>query len=107
MALGIALAAVLFCLVGVTLVVRYDSINEFLMPSVLYALLLTLPMLGILGVGPAAWYLPHPIQGPLTLMQIDAPHTAGRLAYAIGYPLLWIGPAYLWSRRALGRARNA
>jgi fluoroquinolone transport system permease protein len=63
MVLGIALAAVLFCLVGVALVVRYDSINEFLMPSVLYTLLLTLPILGIFGVGSATWYLPHPIQG--------------------------------------------
>lgn len=107
MALGIALAAVLFCLAGVALAVRYDSINEFLMPSVLYALVLMLPLLGILGGGTAAWYLPHPIQGPLSLMRIDAPHTAGRLAYAIGYPLLWIVPAYLWSRRALGRSRSA
>lgn len=107
MAVGIALAAALFCLAGVGLVVRYDSINEFLLPSVLYASLLTLPMLGIFGFGPAAWYLPHPIQGPLSLMQIDATHTAGRLAYAIAYPILWIVPLYLWSRRALRRARNA
>ncbi|HVR30624.1 MAG TPA: ABC transporter permease, partial [Thermoanaerobaculia bacterium] len=35
MACGIALAAALFCLAGVALVVRYDSINEFLLPSVL------------------------------------------------------------------------
>lgn len=107
MALGIALAAPLFCLVGVALVVRYDSINEFLMPSVLYTILLTLPVLGIFGVGSAAWYLPHPIQGPLELMQISAPPTAGRLSYAIGYPLLWIVPVYLWSRRALRRTRSS
>lgn len=107
MAVGIALAAALFCLAGVGLVVRYDSINEFLLPSVLYTSLLTLPILGIFGVLPAAWFLPHPIQGPLSLMQIDGTPTAGLLAYAIGYPILWIVPAYLWSRRALGRARNA
>jgi fluoroquinolone transport system permease protein len=107
MAVGIALAAALFCLAGVGLVVRYDSINEFLLPSVLYTSLLTLPILGIFGVLPAAWFLPHPIQGPLSLMQIDGRLTAGLLAYAIGYPILWIVAAYLWSRRALGRARNA
>ena len=107
MAVGIALAAALFCLAGVGLVLRYDSINEFLLPSVLYTSLLTLPILGIFGFLPAAWFLPHPIQGPLSLMQIDGTLTAGLLAYAIGYPILWIVPAYLWSRRALGRARNA
>ena len=107
MAVGIALAAVLFCLAGVALVVRYDSINAFLMPSVLYTSLLSLPILGVFGFGPPHWYLLHPIEGPLSLMQVDVPQTAGRLAYAIGYPLLWVVPVYLWSRRALRRARNA
>lgn len=106
-AAGISLSAILFCLAGVALVVRYESISEFLMPSVLYATLLTLPVLGVFGVGPAAWYLPHPIQGPLALMQIDAPHTVGGLGYAIGYPLLWTVPAWVWSRRALARTRSA
>lgn len=107
MTVGIALAAVLFCLAGVGLVVRYDSINEFLLPSVLYTFLLTLPILGVFGFGSPAWYLPHPIHGPLSLMRIDATHTVAGLAYAVGYPVLWIVPAYLWSRRALRRARNA
>ena len=90
MALGIALAAVLFCLAGVALVVHYESINEFIMPSVLYTAILSLPMLGYFGVGAREWYLPHPIQGPLELMQMQTPHTPGGLAYAIGYPALWI-----------------
>jgi len=107
MALGVVLAAALFCLVGVALVVRYDSINEFLLPSVPYTFLLSLPLLGIFGIGADAWYLPHPIQGPLELMRIDALYSGGRLAYAIGYPLVWIVPVYLWSRRALESARNA
>lgn len=106
-ALGIALAAPLFCLVGVALVLRYDSINEFLMPSVPYTVLLTLPMLGIFGVGPTTLYLPHPVQGPLELMQIGVPLTSDRLIYAIGYPLLWIVPVYRWSRRTLSRARSS
>lgn len=104
---GIALSATLFCLAGVALVVRYESISEFLMPSVLYATLLTLPVLGVFGVGPPVWYLLHPIQGPLALMQIDSQHTVGGLGYAIGYPLLWTVPAWVWSRRALARTRSA
>jgi fluoroquinolone transport system permease protein len=102
-ALGIALSGLLFGLAGVALVARYDSVNEFLMPSVLYTFGLTLPVLGVFGVGPPGAYLPHPIHGPLALLQIDVPMTSGWLVYAIGYPVLWIVPVYLWSRRALAR----
>lgn len=102
-AVGIALAAPLFCFAGVALVVRYEAINEFLMPSVLYTAFLTLPVLGFFGVGTREWYLAHPIQGPLELMQIEPPYLTGRVAYAIGYPLLWTFLFYLWSRRALRR----
>ena len=105
-ALGIALAAVVLCLAGVALVVRYEAINEFLMPSVLYTGLLSLPLLGYLGLGARAWYLPHPLQGPLELMQLPAPHTPGGLSYATLCPALWIVPAYLWSRRALRGMRS-
>lgn len=107
MAAGIALAAALFCLAGLALAARHDGVNSFLMPSVLYTFLLTLPILGVFGVGSSSWYLPHPAQGPLTLMQIDAPHTPGIVAYAIGYPLLWMPLLYLWSRRAVIRLRHA
>ena len=105
-ALGIALAAALFCLAGVGLIVRYEAINEFIMPSVLYTFLLSLPLLGYFGLGARVWYLPHPIQGALDLMQLRPPHTLGGLAYAIGYPALWTVPLYLWSRRALRGMRS-
>jgi fluoroquinolone transport system permease protein len=103
MAMGIGLSAILFCLAGVAVVTRYDSVNEFLLPSVVYVFLLTLPLLGILGLGSTVWYLPHPAQAALALMQMNGPDTASRWIYAVGYPLLWIGPAYVWSRRALLR----
>jgi fluoroquinolone transport system permease protein len=106
-ALGIALAAALFCLAGVAVVVHYEAINEFIMPSVIYTFLLSLPILGYFGMGSRVWYLPHPIQGPLELIQMRAPFTPGGLTYAIGYPVLWIVPAYLWSRRALRQIRIA
>jgi fluoroquinolone transport system permease protein len=106
MSFGIALAAAVFALAGVALVVHYESINEFIMPSVLYAAVLSLPVLGVFGVGARVWYLPHPIQGPLDLMSIQTPYAPGALTYAIGYPLLWIVGFYLWSRRALRGVRR-
>ena len=106
MSLGIALAAMLFCLSGVALIVHYESINEFIMPSVLYTAVLSLPVLGYFGVGAREWYLLHPIQGSLELMQMQTPYMPARLSYAIGYPLLWLIPIVLWSRRALRRLRS-
>ncbi len=106
-AAGVGLTAVPFCLAGVAVVLRYASISEFLIPSVLYALLLTAPLLGVFGFGSPAWYALHPLQGPLALMQGSWPATAGELAYAVGYPLIWTAPAYVWSRRALERTRDA
>jgi fluoroquinolone transport system permease protein len=106
MALGITHAAILFCLSGVALIVRYESINEFIMPSVLYTAVLSLPILGYFGVGAREWYLLHPIQGSLELMQMQTPYIPARLAYSVGYPLLWLVPISLWSRRALRRLRS-
>jgi fluoroquinolone transport system permease protein len=106
MCLGITLAATLFCLAGVALIVHYQSINEFIMPSVLYTAVLSLPVLGYFGVGAREWYLLHPVQGALELMQMNTPYSPPRLAYAIGYPLIWLVPFTLWSRRALRRLRS-
>ena len=105
MSIGISLAAVLFCLSGVALIVHYESINEFIMPSVLYTAILSLPVLGYFGVGAREAYLAHPIHGPLELMRLQPLDAPGGLAYAIGYPLIWIVPISFWSRRALRRLR--
>ncbi|HEX2270783.1 MAG TPA: hypothetical protein VHH35_14650 [Pyrinomonadaceae bacterium] len=106
MSIGIVLAAILFCLSGVALIVHYESINEFIMPSVLFTAVLSLPILGYFGVGARAWYLLHPIQGSLELMQMQTPYIPARLAYAIGYPLFCLIPISLWSRRALRRLQS-
>ncbi len=105
LAVGLTLASLLLCLFGVAIVTRYSSINEYLMPSVLYTTLLSLPLLGYFGLGPRIFYDWHPIQGALDLMRAGAePLGSGRLVYAIVFPLLWLGPVYLWSRRALRRS---
>ena len=59
--------------------------------------------LGYFGFGPRFVYTGHPIQGVLDLMQTVEPLGGWRLVYAIVYPMLWLAPVYLWSRRALRR----
>ena len=105
LAVGIALASALFCLVGIVLVTRYDSINEYLLPSVAYTFVLSLPLLGYFGFGARVLYDWHPLQGPLALMSAGAaPLSAERAVYAVVYPLVFLGPVYYWTRRALRRS---
>jgi fluoroquinolone transport system permease protein len=105
---GIMLASAIMTMIGAALVCRYRSLNEFIMPSVLYTMLLAIPMLGWFGLGATAIYDWHPLQGPLGLMGARAvPLSTGRLAYAVTWPLLWIGPVYLWSRRAIAGSARA
>ena len=91
-------------LVGFVAVARYDSINEYLVPSVLYAGLASLPVFPwLLGWDHWLLYL-HPLQGTLLVMRAAfGPLATWQLAYGILYPALWIGLAGAWSRRAFQR----
>jgi fluoroquinolone transport system permease protein len=101
MAAGIVLSAALFCLAGIALVLPYRSINEFLLPSVLYSFALSVPLLGLFGIGSLSWYALHPTYGPMRLLQIDEPLSPAGLIHAIAYPAACIAVVYVWSRRAL------
>lgn len=86
---GIVLASVLFCLTGFLAVARYDSINEFLMPSFLYTMGLTLPFLPYFGLLDSWLFDLHPMQAPLALLEaaLDAsgagPSTVAAVSAAI------------------------
>ncbi|MDX1436842.1 MAG: hypothetical protein R3335_08530 [Anaerolineales bacterium] len=106
LAAGVVLMAAMMALIGFVAVSRYDSINEFLFPSIVYVLFLSLPMALYLGF----WEIPliylHPLQAPLVLMK-DA-FGVGQIAtwelvYGAGYSALWIGLMYAWSKRAFVR----
>ena len=87
---GIVLASILFCLAGFLAVARHDSINEFLMPSFVYTLLLTLPLLPYFGLLEGRLFDLHPLQAPLQLLcrafQVDAqgPTVIAFVSYAVG-----------------------
>lgn len=106
-AIGVVLAAVPFCLAGIALALRHDSINEFLLPSVLYTFVLSLPILGLFGFGNEVWYWLHPLHGPLSLLRLDATPAGPHLVLALAYPLPWIALAWFWARSALREMRAA
>ena len=108
LAIGVALASALLTLLGIAIASRYDSITDYLMPAVLYSGLLSLPLLGWLGIGSAWWYAWHPLDAPFRLMgSAYAPMNGTSAALAIAWTLLWFAPAYLWCRGAIRRSVRA
>jgi fluoroquinolone transport system permease protein len=102
--IGTALAAAIYCLAGFIAVARYDSINEYLLPSGMYVALLWLPLLANLGQWrPWVLYL-HPLFAPLLLVEAAfEPTMPWQIVYAIGCSLAWILLLYLASRLAFRR----
>jgi fluoroquinolone transport system permease protein len=111
---GILLAAIFYTLVGFLVIIRYDSLNEYLFPSFFFTTVFVPPFLYFFGLwpgcpaGPAAdcglagWvvYL-HPLQA--TLVLVDGAFravTGWLLLYGVGYSLLWIAAALWLARRA-------
>jgi fluoroquinolone transport system permease protein len=104
MALGIVLASVLYALVGFVAVAHYDSINEYIMPSVAYVLLLSIPYLAYFRIWNSPLLYLHPMQGPLLLMAAAfQPVHAWAWAYGIAYPVVATLVAFWWSRQTFDR----
>jgi len=68
-ALGLILAGAIFSLTGFLAVVRYNSINEFLMPSMVYTVVLMLPLLDFFGLVESPLFFLHPVQAALVLLE--------------------------------------
>lgn len=98
---GMLALACLYILVGLAIVVRYQSITDFLMPSILYITLLQLPGLAVFGIWESPLFYAHPLHGPLLLLYGGFHALA---PWQVGYGLLaavvWVGVAFWWSRRA-------
>ena len=66
---GVVLASVLYSLCGFISVARYDSINEYLFPSVFYVAALQLPLLHYLGIWDGWLMYLHPMRASLVLIR--------------------------------------
>lgn len=101
---GILLAASLFTLYGFIVAVRYDSINEYLFPSMLYSSILSLPLLDYFDL----WHNPlltaHPALSALVLIESGFREVSiTRLILAVVYGLAWTGLLGVFSVRAFRR----
>jgi len=101
---GMAAASMMFCLIGFIVVARYDSINEYLFPTMFYTTLFYLPVLDYAGLWETRWMLLHPLQAPLVLMEgAFYPLQTWEWLYGSVYSTLVIVLVFLWSRRTFRR----
>lgn len=103
--IGVVLLAVMFALAGFMFVVRYDSINEYLFPSILFQSILSMPVLFyFLKMKEAAWFFLQPFQPPLELIVAGfQPVETWRIVYSLLYGGLWVWILYQMSQRAFYR----
>ena len=98
---GTVLAAILYTLAGFVLVVRYESINEYLFPSVLFVMLLSLPLLHYFNLWDTWLLYLHPLRAPLVLLTgAFRPIPPWQYAYGVLYSLLWAALLLVASRRS-------
>ncbi|WP_420643393.1 ABC transporter permease [Candidatus Leptofilum sp.] len=102
--LGLGLMAGFNVLFGFIAVARYDSINRFLMPSVLITMTLTLPLLDYLGLWSSPLLYLHPVQATLLLLKgAFQPIATWQIVYGVVYAALWIGLLFKVSQRIFYR----
>lgn len=99
---GVVAASGLFCLTGFLAVIRYPSLNEYLLPSFLLVSLLTLPLISYAGFEETWLFYLHPLQAVLLLLQAAFQETAvWQLLYSLLYTTLWISFLFRRSQFAL------
>ena len=101
---GVLLASFLYALVGFLAVARYRTINEYLMPSVLYTLVLALPAFGYLGIWDSWVLYLHPFSAPIVLLAgAFGPIPDWQWAYGVLFGLAWVGLLLVACRRVFDR----
>jgi fluoroquinolone transport system permease protein len=101
---GMALLCGFYTLAGFVAVARFDSLNEYLLPSVLIVMALWLPLLDHFGLVHSPLFYLHPVQPALVLMRAAfAPAQPWEIVYGVAGSLFWLGLSLLLARRSFAR----
>ena len=99
--LGIIAIGVMYTLMGIVLIVRYDKITDFLIPMAALFSVLQLPFLHFWGVMEHPAFLIIPTSAPTMLMQgAYLPLATWEWLYAVGYTAAMIMGLTIWAYRA-------
>lgn len=98
---GIALYIAMLSFYGFIVVARYDSISEFLLPSALWTMGFSLPLLYYFDIWRSWIMFLHPLQGIFFLLQSAfASVPVWQIMYGYAYSILWTGILMWLSLRA-------
>ncbi len=101
---GILILIGVLALYGFIAVARYDSISDFMLPSVIWTLGVSLPLLYYFNLWPSPLLFLHPLQAPMLLIQSAfQPIPSWQVVYGLLYGGLWLVVTFLISRRAFYR----
>lgn len=99
-----ALLAAVYTMLGFIAVIRYDSINEFMIPSLGFVFALSLPLAGHVGLVDSIFFLPHPMEMALVLMRgAYAPEPVWKIMVALGGLVGWFALTFRWARGRFDR----
>lgn len=98
---GILAIGILYTLMGIILMVRYDKITDFLIPMALVVMILQLPFVYFWGVFEFPAFLVIPTSAPAMLMRgAFVPLAGWEWAYGVGYTAVLIAGLTIWANRA-------
>jgi fluoroquinolone transport system permease protein len=101
---GILILIAFYGLYGFLVVSRYDSITDFILPSAVWVIWFSLPLLYYFNIWRSWIMFLHPLQAPLILMQAAFETLpAWQVIYGLAYGLLWIAITYRLAIRSFHR----
>ncbi len=101
---GTLFLGALFVLAGFISIVRYDTINEWILPSAVVVTVLCLPLLSHFGFTESALARIHPLEPALVLMRGAYERIASwEIAYGVVGAAAWTVIGVVWARRQFQR----
>lgn len=104
LAAGLVSMSIILTLIGIGMIVRYQSITDFLFPVLVVNFILQLPSLYFTGLIDNQLWLLAPTSAPVVLLQgAWRPLETWEVLYGIGYSLAFAAALYWWAQRAFYR----
>ena len=101
---GLVSMQVIMTIIGIIVVVRYDRINDFLMPTLLIAMISQLPVLAAIGLWEPFIFYMIPTYPPFLLMRAAYESIpTWQIIYGIVASAAWIGGLYYWAFKAFDK----
>ncbi|MEL6526208.1 MAG: hypothetical protein AAFQ07_10915 [Chloroflexota bacterium] len=99
--LGIVAMGVMYTLIGIVLIVRYDTITDFLVPVLVIALILQIPYVYFADISSFWGFLIIPTAAPTMLISGRfSPLETWEWLYALGYTAITLAGLSVWAYRA-------